>query len=97
MSLPKFLQQCFPSYDIKALDKTRDKKLIIREILNFGTEKELRWLAKNYSPEDLKQVLLKLDKGSWLKEVLVYWQKIFGLKIPKKDFQEAVLDLNPHF
>lgn len=97
MALPKFLQPCFPSYDVRTLDKTRDRRLIIREILNFGTEKELRWLAKNYSPKDLRRVILKPDRGGWLREVLIYWQKILRLKIPKKDFQEAVLDINPHF
>lgn len=97
MALPKFLQPCFPSYNVKTLDKNRHKKLIITEILNYGTEKDLEWLAKTYSKNDLKQVLSRPDKGVWLKEVLTYWQKIFDLKISKRDFQKAILDINPHF
>lgn len=97
MALPKFLQPCFPSYNLKSLDKNRDKKLIITEILNFGTEKDLIWLTKNYSKEDLKNVVVKPDKGVWLKDVLLYWQKILNLKILEKDFKKAIIDINPHF
>lgn len=97
MALPKFLQPCFPSYDLKSLDIRKNKKLIITQVLNFGTEKDLKWLSKNYSKKDLKQVIVKPDRGVWLKDVLLYWQKILNLKIPKKDFQEAILDINPHF
>lgn len=97
MALPKFLQPCFPSYNVRNLDRTRDKNLIITQILNYGTEKDLEWLTKNYSKKEVKKVLLKPDKGMWLKEVLVYWQKILDLKIPKSVFQKAILDINPHF
>ena len=97
MALSKFLQPCFPSYDLKRLDVIENKKLIITQILNFGTEKDLEWLSKNYSKADLKQVISKPDKGVWLKNVLLYWQKIFNLKILKKDFQKAILDINLHF
>ena len=97
MALPKFLQPCFPSYNIKNLDKNRHKKLIITEILNFGTEKDLEWLTKIYSKKDLKQVLSKPEKGVWLKDVLAYWQKIFDLKINRKNFQKAILDIHPRF
>lgn len=91
------MQPCFPSYDIKNLNKTKHKKLIITEILNFGTEKDLKWLTRTYSKKDLKQVVLEPDKGVWLKEVLNYWQRIFNLKIAKRDFQKAIFNINPHF
>ncbi len=97
MALPKFLQPCFPSYNVRNLDRIRDKNLIITQILNYGTEKDLKWLTKNYSKKDVKQVLSAPDKGMWLKEVLLYWQKILDLKIPKSVFQKAILDINPHF
>lgn len=97
MALPKFLQPCFPSYDLKSLDLTKNKKLIITQILNFGTEKDLEWLSKNYSKVDLKQAISKPDKGVWLKDVLLYWQRIFNLKILKKEFRQAILDINPRF
>lgn len=97
MALPKFLQPCFPSYNLKSLNPARDKKLIITEILNYGTEKDLEWLTKTYSKNDLKHVLSKPEKGVWLKDVIRYWQKILDLKIDKNDFQEAILDINPRF
>jgi len=69
MGLPKFLQPCFPSWDVKNLNKVKDKKLIITQILNYGTEKDLEWLTKAYSKKDLEQVISKPSKGVWLKEV----------------------------
>lgn len=97
MALPKFLQPCLASYDLKSLDITKGKKLIITQILNFGTERDLEWLCKNYSKADLKDIITKPDRGVWLKDVLLYWQKILNLKIAKGDFQKAILDINPHF
>ena len=97
MALSKFLQPCFPSYNVKNLDKNRDRKLIITEILNYGTERDLGWLTKTYSKKDLKQVLSKPEKGVWLKDVLTYWQKILGLKINRNDFQKAILNIHPRF
>jgi len=97
MALPKFLQPCFPSYNVKNLDRNLDRKLIITEILNYGTERDLGWLTKTYSKKDLEQVLSKPEKGVWLKDVLAYWQKILGLKINRNDFQKAILDIHPHF
>lgn len=95
MALPKFLQPCLASYDLKSLDITKGKKLIITQILNFGTERDLEWLCKNYSKADLKDIITKPDRGVWLKDVLLYWQKIFGIKLKKEEFERAILDINP--
>ena len=97
MALPKFLKPCFPSYDLDSLDLQRNKKLIITQILNFGTERDLKWLGRAYSQRDFKEVLSQPERGVWLKEVLLYWLKVFNLKISKKAFQQAILDLRPHF
>lgn len=95
MALPSFLQSCFPSYDLTRLNKERDKRLIITQILNYGTEKEIEWLGKNYSRKEIKEVVSFPIKGMWMKSVLVYWQKIMNIKIDRRVFNRAIINLNP--
>ncbi|MBL7150503.1 hypothetical protein ISS86_01080 [Candidatus Microgenomates bacterium] len=93
--VPKFLQPYLASYDLTELDIKRDKELIITEILNKGNDKALRWLGKVYSQKEIKKVISSPVRGMWLKNILSYWQKIFNIKLDKKIFKEAILDLRP--
>ncbi len=95
MGLPRFLQSCFPSYDLTKLDIKKDKKLIITQILNNGTEKEIKWLGNNYSQKEIKEVVQNPIKGMWMKSVLEYWQKILGIRHKQKITNQAVINLNP--
>lgn len=94
MGLPKFLQSCFPSYDLDSLDKTKDKKLIITQLLNYGTEKEIEWLGENYSKKEIEKVIQFPTSGMWTQSVLLYWLKIFDVKLDRNNFDKAVVNLN---
>ena len=94
MALPKFLQSCFPSYDLTKLDKRKDKSLIVTQILNYGTEKEMEWLGKNYSRKEIEEVIKFPTSGMWMKSVLLYWLKIFGVKLDRNNFAKAIINLN---
>lgn len=94
MAIPIFLQPCFPSYDLKSLDKERDKKLIITQILNHGIDRDIRWLGKNYSQKEIKKAISSPTRGMWMKSVLSYWLKIFNLKLSKKTLDKAIINLN---
>lgn len=94
MALPKFLQSCFPSYDLTRLDRGKDKNLIVMQILNYGTEKEVEWLGKNYSRQEIRKTIQSPTRGMWLKSVLQYWTKIFGIKLSRQILDKAVIDLN---
>lgn len=93
--LPKFLQPCLASYDLRELDLQEDRRLIITQVLNKGDDEALRWLGKNYSQKEIKEAIVLPMKGMWLKNILAYWQKIFNLKLNRKVFNEAILDLRP--
>jgi len=95
MSVPKFLQPYLASYDLNKLDATKDRNLIIREVLNKGNHKALVWLGKNYSRKELKGVIVSPTRGMWMRSILSYWLKIFNIKLPKKTFEEAIVNLNP--
>ena len=92
---PEFLRPYLASYDLQELDLRRDKELIITGILNKGNGKALRWLGKTYSQKEIKRIISSPIRGMWLENILVYWQKIFKIKLKPKVFKEAILDLRP--
>lgn len=94
MALPIFLQSCLPSYDLKRLNKEKDKRLIVTQILNYGTEKEIEWLGKNYSRKEIKEVVRFPTRGMWMKSVLAYWQKILDIKLDKGVINRSTINLN---
>lgn len=94
MALPKFLQSCFPSYDLTKLDKEKDRGLIITQILNYGTRDEIEWLGKNYSRKEIEKAVKFPSRGMWTESVLTYWQKIFNIKLNKEIINRAVINLN---
>ena len=95
MSVPKFLQPYLASYELRYLDTKRDRDLIIREILNKGNHKALTWLGKIYTRSDLRQVITFPTRGMWMRSILSYWLRIFNVRLSKKTFEEAIVNLNP--
>lgn len=93
MALPKFLQPCLPSYDLGQLDIKKDRVLIITSILNQGDYQALKWLSKNYSKKEITNVIKNPVRGMWYEWILKYWLMIFGLKLPNKTYQAAIIRL----
>ena len=56
--LPNFLQPFLWSVKIDDLDLKKDKIYIINQILAFGDLETLRWLFKNYSLREIRNVFL---------------------------------------
>jgi len=94
MALPKFLQPYLASYDLIALDKIKDKRLIITEILNKGDDRAIRWMGKNYTLQDIKDVVSFPTRGMWTKISLSYWTRICDIKLNEKVFDQAIINLN---
>jgi hypothetical protein len=90
MKIPKSLQWIFWSYKIESLDLERDKDYIIPQVLNYGTEKELKWLFKVYPEKEIKKVIKNPRRGVWFKKVLNFWTKIYNIKLKKKVFERAI-------
>lgn len=95
MALPQFLQPYLASYDLTKMDIKRDKRTIITEVLNKGDDTALQWLGKTYTQKEFKEVIASPIRGMWLSSVLLYWLKVFNLKIPEDTFQKAIINLNP--
>jgi len=93
--LPKNLQKVLWSWNLKDIDKKRDKNLIITQVFNWGNEDLVCWVLKNYSVDEIRQVVGKPRRGMWWKRVLNFWMKILDVKIRENDFEKAVLNINP--
>ncbi len=78
--LPRHLQPFFWSSKITELDPKQHKKRIITNLLNFGDIRALRWLFKNYSRQEIKEMTVDFLPGEWSKKSLNFWRLFFNLK-----------------
>lgn len=63
IKVPSSFQRLFWSVNVKSLDLKKDKEYIITQILNYGTEKELKWLIRIYPEEEIKKVIRNPRRG----------------------------------
>jgi hypothetical protein len=71
------------SYDVEKLDIERDKRRIITNVLNLGTQKACDSLFDIYSKEDIRKEIANPLPGEWNNKSLNYWSIIFNIE-PKK-------------
>jgi len=88
--LPEFLQSCLWSYDISEMDKDRDKRLVITQVINYGDKKQLKWMEDNYTHEEIKEVVLHPRRGVWWRDKLRWWIKRFRVMIDPLQFEGAI-------
>ena len=77
--IPKFVHPFLWSYDILRLDIEKDKKRIITNVLNFGTDDAIEWLFTTYTRPDIIGVLQDPLPGEWNKKSLCLWSLVFGV------------------
>jgi len=53
----RFRQELFWDVDPKTIDPKKHARYIIERILDFGNDKEIRWLVHRYSSTLIKKVL----------------------------------------
>lgn len=89
---PKFLQSSLWSYNLNSLDLEKDKELIITQVLNYGTWPEVKWLLRRYSDQEIKEVVKNPRRGMWLRKVLNFWTRIYGIKLEPARFEDAIFE-----
>ncbi|MFH1175609.1 MAG: hypothetical protein V1698_02715 [bacterium] len=55
----KFRQALFWDVNPKNIDEKKNAQYIIERVLDFGNDKEVRWMWKTYSKRTLKKVVEK--------------------------------------
>lgn len=82
--LPTFLKPYLWSFDIDNLDLTQHKKIIIFQLLNFGSKEATDWLFTTYPKQEIIQVANTIPQTQWDKKSLNLWVIVLGLTPPKK-------------
>lgn len=77
--LPAFLKPFLWSYNFESLDLEKHKKLIIGQVLNFGTKQATDWLFSYYGKNTIADVASKIPKGGWNKKSLALWQLVLNI------------------
>lgn len=78
--IPSFVQPFLWSYDVSALDLSRDKKRIITNVLNFGTSEATDWLFDTYTKEDIKNCLIDPLPGQLDNKSINFWSLVLDVK-----------------
>ena len=76
--LPEEFRKYFWDTSIANVDPVKHKKYVIAKILEYGDQKSLRWLFKNYSKSDIAEAaknsreLTKKTAKAWEKLLYAY-------------------------
>ena len=87
--LPKFVESVLWSYDLRKIDLNLHKRLIITQVLNFGTKEATDWLFKTYSFDEIREKAQQIPLGQWDKKSLALWSAY--LEIDPRPRSERVL------
>ena len=77
--LLKAVQSVLWSYDLTRLNLELHKRLVISQVLNFGTEEATQWLFSQYSKAEIVQEANQIPLGQWNKKSLALWSLVLGI------------------
>lgn len=80
--IPDFVAPFLWSYDVSALDIEHDKKRIITNVLNLGTQRATDWLFTVYTKQDIADCIAHPLPGEWSRKSLSFWALILGITPP---------------
>jgi len=80
---PQSVKAVLWSYDLNTIEVQKDKKLIIFQVLNFGSEDAIKWLFKEYGFSVVEEVAGAIPLSQWNKKSLSLWKIFFSLN-PKE-------------
>lgn len=78
--LPSFVLAVLWSYDSGKIDLVTHKKLIISQVLNYGSKEATDWLFNTYSRDEITQVASLIPLGQWDEKSLALWSLYLGIK-----------------
>lgn len=91
MKLPKSISSLI--WWAKA-DPVKDKTRIITSVMNYGSFKQLGWIVKHYSQQEVKETLENPLRGVWDEKSLILYLKLFKVKTQQKKIQKALQKIN---
>lgn len=86
---PKSVENVLWSYNIDKIDLDLHKKLIIAQVLNYGTKEATDWLFRTYNLGEIREVSESIPAGQWGKKSLALWSLYLNIK-PKSKFERVL-------
>ena len=81
--LPRSVKAVLWSYNIDLIKVQKDKKIIISQVLNFGSEEAIEWLFRQYGSTLVTKIANTIPLFQWNKKSLSLWRLV--LPINPKD------------
>lgn len=78
--IPIKLKPLFWSYKFESLNLNEDKRLIVKQILNYGTIEDWKWLVKVYGRETIQETIATLYESELNRGSLKLAQLLFKAK-----------------
>lgn len=91
--LPSYVKSVLWSYDTDKIDPVKHRRLIISQVLNYGTKEATDWLFKKYNKKEIISELINPRRGVWYPRILNYWQKKLKIEIPREKYMKAIMSL----
>lgn len=76
-NMPKFLKKYFWDIDFVKLDVKAHPQYVLERILEYGDEKAIAWMKKNFTQDEIADVLFHF-RGLSPKSAN-YWAVVFGI------------------
>ena len=80
IQLPQAVNAVLWSYDLSQIDLSKHKRIIISQVLNFGSLEAVSWLFDNYPSDEIKEAAINIPLGAWNKKSLNLWSLYFDLE-----------------
>lgn len=76
---PQSVKAVLWSYDIDYIDVQKHKKIIIFQVLNFGSEDAIKWLFTEYGSVLIAKIANDIPLTQWNKKSLFLWKLILAI------------------
>lgn len=79
--LPQSVKSVLWSYDTDKIEVDKDKRLVISQVLNYGSKEATDWAIIHYGKNEMRKTALSIPLGRWNKKSLAFWSLILNFKI----------------
>ena len=81
--IPEGLRSLFWSFNFETLDLDKDKRLVIIQVINYGSWSQWRWLVDVYGKETLRAEMLNIPASEFRPGALKLASLLLSLNTPK--------------
>lgn len=77
--LPQSVNALLWSYKLDHIEVQKHKKIIISQVLNFGSEASIEWLFKKYGFDLVTKIANSIPLFQWNKKSLSFWKLVLPI------------------